>query len=107
MLAYLFITNEAETIMKRKNPAEQTAGQCLESFIFSLCCHSAPDMAFLFIDIQNLPHLQIQGVVVLLQPVGKILMYRGFGDAEVPGSRADSGTGFDHVHSQLAGPFLQ
>ena len=64
-------------------------------------------MPLLFVQIQNLPYLQIQGVVVLFQPVGKILMYRGFGDAEVLGGGSDGGAGFDYVHSQLTGPILR
>ncbi len=75
-------------------------------FVFSFCCQTAPDMPLLFVQIQYLTHLQIQSVVILLQPVGKILMYRGFGNAEMPGGCPDGGTGFDHVHSHFAGPLL-
>ena len=76
-------------------------------FVFSLGCHSAPDMPFLLVQVQNLPYLTVELCVVLLQPGGKVLMYRGFGNAEMPGRRADRGAGFDHVHSHFTGPFLE
>ena len=63
-------------------------------------------MPLLLVNIQYLPHLFIKPFVALGQPVLKILMYGGFRDAEMLGSRPDSGTCFDHVHSQFAGAFL-
>jgi len=76
-------------------------------FVFSLGRQSAPDVPFLLVQVKNPADLHIQGIIVLLQPVGKILMYGGFGDTEVPGGCPDSGTGFNHVHSHFTSPFFQ
>ena len=89
------------------NATEYSVASFLFSFILPSGSQAAADMAFLFIHIQNFPDLQIQGVIVLFQPLGNILMYRGFGNAEVLGGRPDRGTGFDYVHSQLTGPVLR
>ena len=64
--------------------------------------HAAPDVALLFIHIQHLSHLLIEAAIALGQALLKILMYRGFGYAEVGCGGTDGGTGLDHVHSQLA-----
>ena len=78
----------------------------LFSLVFSPGGHAAPDVPLLLVDIQNLPDLKIQCIIVLLQPLGQVLMHRGFGDTEMPGGSPDGGTGFNHVHSQFTGPFL-
>jgi hypothetical protein len=46
-------------------------------------------------------------VIALTQALGQCFVDGGFGDAEVFGGGAYGGTGLDHVHSQLTGPFLQ
>lgn len=75
-------------------------------FVFPPRRHPAPDVAFLLVFLQHLPDLKIQGVVILLQPVGQIFMYGGFGNAEVPGGGPDGGTGFNHVYSHFARAFF-
>lgn len=62
-------------------------------------------MPLLLVLVQNFPYLQIKPVVILLQPLRKVLVYCGFGNSELLGGSPYSGSGFDHVHSQLAGPF--
>ena len=74
--------------------------------VFPFGSHSAPDVAFLLVEIQYLPYLKVEDIVILLQPLGKILMYSGFGKAEMAGGAAYRGAGFDHVHSQLTGSLL-
>lgn len=76
------------------------------SQIFALCGHSTPDMPLGLVFVQNLPHLDVKVAVILRQPLGKIFMYRGFGDSEMFGSRPYSGASFNHVHSQFAGSLL-
>ena len=63
-------------------------------------------MPLLLIYIQDLPHLLIEQMVILRQPLLQILVNRGFGDAKVLGGRPDRGPCFDHVHSHFAGSFL-
>ena len=75
--------------------------------VFSLCCHSAPDMPLLLVQIKYLPDLKIQCAVILFQPLGQVLMYRGFGNAEVFCGSTDSSAGFNHVHSHFTGPLLK
>ena len=75
-------------------------------FIFPLGGHAAADVAFFLILIQDLTGLGIERIVILLQPLSQILMYRGFGDTEVPGGGPDGGTGFNDVHSQFTGALL-
>ena len=64
-------------------------------------------MPLLLVQVQHLPHLNIQRMVIVFQPGGKILMYRGFGNAEVVCGGTDGGTGFDHVNSHFTGPLLK
>ena len=52
---------------------------------------------------QNCADLLIQGAVAVGQPLGQILMYGRFTDAEVLRGRADGGAVFDDVHSQITG----
>jgi hypothetical protein len=71
--------------------------------IFSLCSHTTPDMAFPFVLIQDFPYLQIQRIVALSESNRQCLVNRRLGNAELLCHGADSGTGFNHVHSQLTG----
>ena len=59
-----------------------------------------------FVLLQDLSHLRKQGRVVSGQALDDIFMNGRFGDAEMAGSSPDSGAGFDDVHSQFAGSFL-
>ena len=61
--------------------------------------HAAPDVPFPFVLIENLPDLQVQRIIALPQPLGQCFVNRGFGNAKLLRSFADSGTGFNHVHS--------
>lgn len=74
--------------------------------VLPLGSHAAPDMPLLLVFIQNGPDLGIQNGIALGQSLGQGFVDGGFGNAELPGSRADSGTGFNHVHSQLTGALL-
>ena len=75
-------------------------------FVFCFGGHAAPDMALLLVEIQDFSDPVIQDPVALFEPLRQILMYGGFGNAEMPWSGAVGGTGFDYVHSQFAGPLL-
>ena len=83
--------------------SERTFG-CFSLFlIFSFRSHTSPDMAFLFIFVQYFPDLQVQRIIALPQTLGQGFMHGGFGNAKLFCCRADSGAGFDHVHSQFTG----
>ena len=74
--------------------------------VFFFCCHSAADMPFLLVLIQDFANLDIQTLIELWQALGKIFMYRGFGNTELLCRSADSSAGLYHVHSQFAGTLL-
>ena len=78
----------------------------LTAFVFPSCGHAAPDVPLLLVQIQYLPDLQVQAVVVLLQSAGQVLVDGGFGYSEVFCCGPDRGPGFNHVHSQFAGTLL-
>ena len=82
-------------------------GHFLYAFIFLSGGHAATDMPFPFILIQNFPYLRIELRVMVFQTLGYIFVYRGFGNVKVFCCRSDSCAGFNHVHSQFAGSFLQ
>ena len=85
-------------IYKKKSRVESPAFLHF-SLVFSPGGLTAPDMPLLLVCVQHLPYLQIKLPVTLGQPLLYILMYRGFGNAEMPGGTADGGAGFNHVHS--------
>ena len=89
-----------------KAPNRQRLGAILSAFVLFTGSHTAADMPLLLIHIQYLPHLLIEHTVLLRQALLKILVYGGFGYAEMLGRRAHSGAGLNHVHSQLSGAFL-
>lgn len=66
----------------------------------------APQMPLGLVHVQHCPDLPIQNRVALGQALLQVLMDRGFGNPELPGSGADGPPGLDHVHSQLLGPIL-
>ena len=67
---------------------------------------AAPDMSLGLVGFQNLPHLRKQGGIILGQALDDVFVNGGFGDPKVPGSGPDCGAGFNDVHSQFAGSFL-
>jgi hypothetical protein len=71
--------------------------------IFAFRSHTATDVTFLLVFVQNFPDLQIQRIVALPQFLRQRFVNGGFGNAELLCRGADSGTGFNHVHSQCAG----
>lgn len=87
---------------------EWDSSRAVRSFsVFFACCHTASDVAFLLVDIQNLTYLYIEVSIYLGKPLGEILMYGGFGNAKILRRGADSGTSFNHVHSQFTGTFVK
>ena len=92
-----------------KDPLHTTAAgpMLLLLAIFFPGGHSSPDVPFPLVFVQNLPDLQIEWIITLPQPLGQCFVDRGFGNAELLCCRADSGTGFNHVHSQFTGAFFQ
>ena len=64
---------------------------------------AAPDVPLGFVGVQDDLHLFVQGLVVLGQALGEVLVDRGFGDPKFFRRCPDGGPVFDHVHSQLAG----
>lgn len=60
--------------MRRPQPSGW--GHYLFTFVFSTGRHTAPNVSFLFVQIQNLANLRIKFGVMLLQSELQILMYR-------------------------------
>ena len=75
----------------------------LAAFVLFSGSQTTADVAFLLVQIQDLPYLGIQCRIGSAQPLLQILVDRRFGYAEVLCGGADRGAGFDHVHSQPAG----
>ena len=65
--------------------------------------HPAADVALLLVFIQHGSGRPIQCGVQPPEPKGNVLVYGGFGDAEMPRGGADGGTRFNDVHSQFTG----
>ena len=63
-------------------------------------------MALGLVDVQHLLDLKIQRAVELRQPLGDILMYRGFADSEFGSGGADRGPVFYDVKGKALGPLL-
>jgi hypothetical protein len=91
------------TIPEAKRQLWKVAESSIGLLIFALCSHTAPDVAFLFVFVQNFPDLQIQRIVTLPKLFRQGFVNGGLGNAELLCGFADSGTGFNHVHSQCAG----
>ena len=82
-------------------------GDFLCAFVFFACCQATPDVAFLLVEFKYLTDLGIKGWITCFQTLLQILMNGGFGDPEFFRSFSDGGSGFNHVHSQVACPFIQ
>lgn len=85
---------------------EKSGAILLFPFVFFSGGQATPYMAFLLVSVQNVPYLGKKAVVKPWQPLCQILMYGGFGYPEACRCCADSGSGFNDVHSQLAGAFF-
>ena len=88
-----------------KLPAKQGAADS-EAFVFLSCGQTAPDVALLFVEVQDRTHLGIQGRIAIWQTLLQIFVHSGFGNTEVSRGSPDRGAGFDDVHSKSAGSFL-
>jgi hypothetical protein len=94
-----------QTICKRKG-APNGAPRFLNALVFFAGCHTTADMTLPLVLLQNFPGLQVQRPIASGQPLLKILVDGGFGDAEMPCGGSDSCAVFNDVHSQLAGSLL-
>ena len=90
-----------------EDPSPFWTGADLFTFVFSSGGHAAPNVPFLFVSFQYFSHLLIKDRIVMFKPLGNVFMHRGLGDMVMFRRGPDSSAGFHHVHSQLAGPFLQ
>ena len=71
---------------------------------FFLGGQAAPDVPLGFVGVQDDLHLFVQGLVVLGQALGEVLVDRGFWRSQIFFAAARTvARFFDHVHSQLAG----
>ena len=61
------------------------------------------DVPLGLIGVQNDLDLFVQGLIVLGQALGQVLVNRGLGNPKFLRRCPDGGPVFDHVHSQLAG----
>ena len=64
---------------------------------------AAPDVSLGLVDLQHHLHLLIQGPVEGGQPLGQVLVYRGFAQAEFLGGTAHRALLFDDLQCTLAG----
>ena len=78
----------------------------LYSLVLSARGETAADVALGLVLLEDLLHLQIQRPVVDRQPLGQVLMYRGFADTELLRRRADGRSVFNQVKGQRGGPLL-
>lgn len=90
-----------------KKEGRSTSVPLLFSFVLPPGGHAAPDMALGLVLVQDLLHLQPQRPVVKGQPLGKVLVYRGFADAELLGGGTHRRAVFYEVKGQLLGPLFQ
>ena len=87
-------------------PAFSCAG-LLFSPVFAPGGHAAPDVALGLVFLQYLLDLVPQRPVIKRQPLGQILVHRGFTDAEFLGGGPHRRAVFYEVKGQLLGPLLQ
>ena len=86
------------------NPSGTAGGvHSFFAFVFPAGGKAAPDMPLGFVYIQKLSYLPVQGRIQTRQAVRQILMYGGFGYAEMCGCGADGGFVLNDVHGQIAG----
>jgi len=88
-------------------PQSGGLGQILYTFVLFPCGYSTADVPFPFVLIKYLAYLLIEHRVIMFETLGNVFMYCGFGDMVVFCGGADCCSGFNHVHSQFAGSFLQ
>lgn len=74
--------------------------------VFQTGGKAAAQMAFSLVKIQKLPNLAVEPRVEPGQTLRQILMYRGLGDAEDSGRRADGRPMVNDICGQVAGPLL-
>ena len=75
-------------------------------FVFPSGGHAAPYVALGLVPLEKLTDLGIEGRGGPRQQVAQVLVNGGFGDPELKGGGTDGPAAFDHVHSQLSGPFF-
>ena len=86
--------------------ADCCTGGCRSSlamFIFIPCGKATPNMPLSFVDLQDFMYLQIERMIILYKPLGQVLVYCGFADAELLRRSANRGAVFDDVCGQIAG----
>ena len=66
-----------------KSPSQLELGLSLCAFVFFPGGHTAPDMALLFVSIENFPNLCIKRGIVMFKPLGNVFVNRGLGDVVV------------------------
>ena len=79
---------------------------CLFALVFTACGEAAADMPLRLVEIQQHTHLAVKPEVHTRQPLGEILVYCGFADAEFFGGSAHGAPVFDDIHGQVTGPLL-
>ena len=78
----------------------------LFSLIFPTGGHAAPDVPLPAVQVQNGPDLPVEQGIAVGQTLAQVLVYRGFGNAEMFRRGPNGGPGVDDVHSQLPGPVI-
>ena len=78
----------------------------LFALIFPTGGHAAPDVPLPAVQVQNGPDLPIEQGIAVGQTLAQVLVYRGFGNAEMLRRSPYGGPGVNDVHSQLPGPVI-
>ena len=78
----------------------------LRALVFSAGGHAAADVPFLSVQVQNLADLPVEQGIAVGQTLAQVLVYRGFGNAEMLRRGPYGCPGVDDVHSQLPGPVI-
>ena len=97
-------SNEYMSTVKQESPKRlDIIALHLLSFVLFPGGHAPPDVSLGLVDLQHHLHLLIQGPVEGGQPLGQVLVHRGFAQAEFLGGTAHRALLFDDVQCHLAG----
>lgn len=78
----------------------------LFALVFAPCGKAAANMPLGLVQVQKGAYLPVQGGIYPRQTLGQVLMYGGFGDAELLCGGTDGGLIIYDVRGKVADPFL-
>jgi hypothetical protein len=74
--------------------------------VFHPCSQSAPDMPFVFVQLQHLAYFLVQLGILCFQPLCDIFMYGAFADAEMAGGSSYRRIMLNHICAEFGSPFV-